>query len=70
VERLRNGFSAWPRLLALFRLVYAGLAHEAMPVPRYGGGLFTPGSLEAADPILQALSAFEQPSHTPSDAVV
>ncbi len=70
VERLRNGFSAWPRLLALFRLVYAGSAHEAMPVPRYGGGLFTPGSLEAADPILRALSAFEQPSHTPSDAVV
>lgn len=69
-ERLRNGYSAWSRLLALFRLVYEGSYHEALPVPRYGGGLFTPGNSEAKDPILRALSAFEHPTHTPSDAVI
>lgn len=69
-DRLRNGYSAWSRLLALFRLVYFGCSHEKMPIPRYGGGLFTPGDAEAKDPILRALAAFENPDHTPSDAVV
>lgn len=69
-ERLRQGVSAWSRLLALFKLVYEGCAHEALPVPQYGGGLFEPGNSAANDPILRALSAFENPSHTPSDAVV
>lgn len=69
-ERLRNTYSAWPRLLALFRLVYAGCTHEALPVPKYGGGLFTPGDIASSDPILRALSIFENPNHTPSDAVV
>ncbi|MEH2187405.1 MAG: hypothetical protein V7K64_14710 [Nostoc sp.] len=69
-DRLRNGYSAWSRLLALFRLVYFGCSHEKMPIPRYGGGLFTPGDVEAKDPILRALAAFENPDHTPSDAVV
>jgi len=69
-ERLRQGVSSWSRLLALFKLVYEGCAHEALPVPQYGGGLFEPGNPAANDPILRALSAFENPSHTPSDAVV
>jgi len=69
-ERLRNGFSAWSRLLALFQLVYQGCSHEALPVPRYGGGLFTPGNSEAKDPILRSLSAFEHPENAPSDAVI
>ena len=69
-ERLRNGFSAWPRLLALFRLVYEGCSHEALPVPRYGGGLFTPGNPDAKDAILRSLSAFEHPENAPSDAVI
>jgi hypothetical protein len=69
-DRLRNAYSAWSRLLALFRLVYFGCSHEKMPIPRYGGGLFTPGDTEAKDPILRALAAFENPDHTPSDAVV
>ncbi|MBW4420721.1 MAG: hypothetical protein KME13_16040 [Myxacorys californica WJT36-NPBG1] len=69
-ERLRQGVSSWSRLLALFKLVYEGCAHEALPVPQYGGGLFEPGNSAANDPILRALSAFENPSHTPSDAVV
>jgi hypothetical protein len=69
-ERLRNSYSAWPRMLALFQLVYAGSAHEALPVPRYGGGLFTPGTADATDPVLRALAALENPVHGPSDAVV
>jgi hypothetical protein len=69
-ERLRNSFSAWPRLLALFRLVYEGSPHEALPVPRYGGGLFTPGTAEAQDAILRSLAALENPAHAPSDAAV
>lgn len=69
-ERLRQGVSAWSRLLALFKLVDKGCAHEALPVPQYGGGLFEPGSADSRDPILRALSAFENPSHTPSDAIV
>ena len=69
-ERLRQGVSAWSRLLALFKLVDEGCAHEALPVPQYGGGLFEPGNAASRDPILRALSAFENPSHTPSDAIV
>lgn len=70
MERLRNRFGAWPRLLALFRLMYQGSGHEALPVPRYGGGLFMPGDGESADPILRALAAFEDSGNTLSDAVV
>jgi len=69
-DRLRNQYSAFPRLLALFRLVYEGCAHEAMPIPCYGGGLFAPGNKETTDPILRALSRFENNSDSPSDAVV
>ena len=69
-ERLRNYYSAWPRLLALFRLVYGGSPHPQLPVPRYGGGLFAPGKPDSTDPILRALSAFENPGYPPSDAMV
>ena len=69
-DRLRHSHSAWPRLVALFRLVYHGSAHEALPITRYGGGLFEPGSLDADDPILRALAAFESPANKPSDADV
>ncbi len=69
-ERLRNCYSAWPRLLGLFRLVYQGCYHEALPIPRYGGGLFTPGNPDAKDPLLRAIAVFENLVHTPSDAVI
>jgi hypothetical protein len=69
-ERLRYSHSAWPRLISLFRLVYYGSAHESLPIPRYGGGLFTPGDLESKDPILRSLAAFETPANSPSDAAV
>jgi hypothetical protein len=69
-ERLRNSYSAWPRLLALFRLVHEGSGHEVLPVPRYGGGLFMPGDPKATDPILRALAALENPAHGSSDAAI
>ncbi len=53
-ERLRHSHGAWPRLLALFRLVYEGSAHEGLPVPKYGGELFRPGAATSTDPILRA----------------
>jgi hypothetical protein len=34
--------SAWHRLLAVTRAVYAGIAHEDLRLPAYGGGLFDP----------------------------
>ena len=69
-ERLRNSYSAFPRLLALFRLVYKGCAHEAMPIHCYGGGLFASGEEEANDPILRALFLLENSQNSPSDLVV
>lgn len=71
-ERLRYRYGAWPRILGLFRLVYEGSHHQALPVPRYGGGLFASGSSTAAEPIQRALAVFENAhhDHMPSDAVV
>jgi hypothetical protein len=56
--------------LALFRLVYDGSPHEALPVLRYGGSLFAPGHPAAADPVQRAIAVFEHPEQAPSDAVV
>ena len=67
---LRHRVSAWPRLLALFRLICNGSEHEALPIMRYGGGLFRPGKLDDPDPVLQALSALESPRNELSDATV
>ncbi len=69
-ERLRHSYSAWPRLVALFRLVYHGSPHEALPIIRYGGGLFEPGSASSEDPILRALAVLESSANKPPDAVV
>jgi len=69
LERLRHRHAAWPRLLALFRLLYHGSHHSSFPIPRYGGGLFRPGDPHSKDPILRALAAFESPGNDLSDAV-
>jgi hypothetical protein len=58
-ERLAHRFGAWPRLLALFRLIHDGSEHEALPLLAYGGTLFTPGSKESPDGISRALWVFE-----------
>jgi hypothetical protein len=33
---------AWSRLLATFRAIYAGVEHDQMRLPAYGGALFDP----------------------------
>ncbi len=58
-HRLAEAYSAWPRVLALFRLIYSGCGHEAMPVPAYGGELFAPGNAAGDDPMGRTLAIFE-----------
>lgn len=71
-ETLRHRQSAYPRVLALFSLVYQGCNHEALPIPSYGGGLFKPGDATAADPVLRAMALFENPGDdlVPGDDIV
>ena len=57
--RLVRSYSAWPRVLALFRLVHDGSHHPSLPVPAYGGELFAPGEPESPDGLSRALAVFE-----------
>ncbi|MBQ9454448.1 MAG: hypothetical protein IJU53_02115 [Thermoguttaceae bacterium] len=41
-EVLRFRCDAWPRLLALFRAIYAGVESDAMRIPALGGSIFDP----------------------------
>ncbi len=41
-EVLERRHDAWARLLALFRAVYSGFAHDRLTMPAYGGALFDP----------------------------
>ncbi|MCF7979701.1 MAG: restriction endonuclease [Chromatiaceae bacterium] len=41
-EILERRYDAWNRLLALFRLIYAGSESEDLRLPAYGGHLFDP----------------------------
>lgn len=70
LERLRDRHGAWPRLLALFRLLYHGATHDLLTITRYGGGLFLPGDATSKDPILRALAALENPANEVSDGIV
>lgn len=58
-NRLARSHNAWPRVLALFRLVHAGSHHPALPVPAYGGELFAPGETSSYEGLQQALAVFE-----------
>jgi len=69
-QRLQHRAGAWPRVLALLRLVFGGSHHPALPILAYGGGLFAPGSKASPDPVLRALAIFEDPENAPSDADV
>lgn len=70
LERLRHRYGAWPRITALFRLVYEGSPHPSIPIPAYGGDLFVKGDADGKDPIARVLAVFENPQNSPSDAVV
>ncbi len=70
---LSDRTAAWPRLLALFRLVFEGCSHSELPVTRYGGELFAPGAPDSAEGVSRALSVFETAcfdSETASDQQV
>src|SRR5208282_679630 len=41
-EVLERRYDAFPRLLATFRAVYGGVAHDMVALPAYGGDLFDP----------------------------
>lgn len=69
-ERLAQGRSAWPRLVALFNLIYQGSAHEALPILQYSGGLFRPGRVETQVGMEHALALLEAPSNQISDKQV
>lgn len=58
--RRKHGYSAYPRIVSLFRLIYEGCSHEALPVPGYGGQLFQPGDFGSADGVRRALAVLEQ----------
>lgn len=65
-ERRRGRSSAWPRLLALFRLLHQGSPHPQMSVPAYGGELFKPGD-PAGDALQRAIALLEAITDPPDD---
>lgn len=58
-SRLARSWCAWPRILALFRLVCLGSSHEKLLVHAYGGELFAPGDAASPDGLSRALAIFE-----------
>ncbi len=56
---LARSFSAWPRILSLFRLIHAGSHHPDLLVPAYGGELFAQGDPESPDGLTRALAVLE-----------
>ena len=65
-EQLAGRYHEWPAVCALFRLVYEGSAHEAMPLRAYGSDLFAPGN-PAGDGARKALALLEEGGCTPDD---
>lgn len=68
-ERRRARHAAWPRLLALFRLLHAGSPHPALAVPAYGGDLFKLGDLRG-DGVQRALALLEALTDPPDDDAI
>jgi len=56
---LKERHTAWPRLMALFRLVHDGSHHKDLAFFAYKGTLFRPGDDTSADPVLRALHILE-----------
>ena len=67
---LGEQYQAWSRLLSLFRLLYGGSDLPDLPMPAYGGTLFQSGSYESSDPILRAVSLYEDNRAGISDLVI
>ena len=58
-NRLARSYTAWPRILALFKLISEGSHHPDLPVPTYGGDLFASGDAGSPDGLSCALALFE-----------
>ena len=58
-DAMSESYGAWPRVLALFRLVNEGSHHPDLPVAAYGGELFAPGRADDGDGVSRALHVFE-----------
>jgi len=59
VHTLFNRNTAWPRLMALFRLIHDGSLHPDLIFPERGGLLFRPGASDSTDPVARALHILE-----------
>ncbi|HWM92944.1 MAG TPA: hypothetical protein VN493_19430 [Thermoanaerobaculia bacterium] len=68
-ERRKARHMAWPRLLALFHLLYRGSPHPAVTLPAYGGDLFRPGD-NGGDGVQRALALLEDLEKSPDDNVI
>jgi hypothetical protein len=68
-DRRRSRTSAWPRLLALFRLLHQGSLHPQLVVTSYGGDLFRAGDA-TGDAIQRALALIESPAEPPDDETI
>jgi len=62
-EPLERSNAAWHRLLALFRAVHAGITHDRLRIPAYGGSLFDPDRF----PFLEGRRSGERWRETPSE---
>lgn len=68
--QLHERHNAWIRIKSLFTLIYHGSPHSEITVPSYGGLLFRPGNPESDDPVIRAISVFEDARVRLSDATV
>ena len=59
-ESMSEVFAAWPRVLALFRLVRDGSHHPDLPVHAYGGELFAAGRSDSSDGVSRAIHVLEK----------
>ena len=59
VHVLFNRQTAWPRLMALFRLIHGGSAHGSFPMRAYGGALLRPGDATSSDAVARAMHILE-----------
>ncbi|WP_376796422.1 type IIL restriction-modification enzyme MmeI [Thermogemmatispora sp.] len=64
-EVLERRFDAWSRLLATFRLVFAGSPHPELELPAYGGSLFDPDRFPFLEGRPQGSLWYQTPARPP-----
>lgn len=70
VGHLKDTHFTWPRLQALFKLLYFGSVHPELNTPKYYGDLYRPGAFDSNDMNSRALAIFEDSEQGPSDAAI